>query len=62
MAMHTTHSGAEGVAGITGTDEKMQKWASGSFGMTVQVPIWLEYHKRRSKAEGFEVSDGPTNP
>ena len=36
--MHTTHSGAEGVAGIAGTDEKRQKWASGSFDMTMQVP------------------------
>ena len=58
--MDTTHSGAEGVAGIAGTDEKKQKWASGSFDMTMQVPIGLEYHKRKSKEEGFEVSEWPS--
>jgi len=58
--MDTTHSGVEGVAEITGTDEKRQNWASGSFDMTMQVPIGLEYHNRKSKEEGFEVSELPS--
>jgi hypothetical protein len=53
--MDTTHSGEEGVAGITGTDEKRQKWASGSFGMTMQMPTGLKYRQRKSKEEEIEV-------
>ena len=28
--------------------------------MTMQVPIGLEYHNRKSKEEGFEVSEWPS--
>ena len=60
MAVHTTHSGAGVVAGVTGTDEKKQKWASGSFDMTMQVPTGLEYRKRKSKEERFKVLEWPS--
>ena len=54
------HFGAGCVAGIAGTDEKKQKWASSSFGMTMQVPTGLEYRKRKSKEERFKVLEWPS--